>query len=198
MSIIRNLQKIIFKSRYSQENKIITHLTDDEKFELFCLAKRYGGMVCVEIGSYLGASSCFIAAGIKKTKRKAKFYCVDTWENDAMTEGKRETFQVFVENTQKYQDIIIPLRGISVEVAKTFKDIIDFLFIDGDHSYEGVKADVDAWFPKLSENVIVIFHDYGWAEGVQRVVNEFVRPLAKKEIILPNMYVAFINKRKNH
>lgn len=190
--IVNRIINVYLNLKYAEENKIFTHLSVNEKIKLIQLANNVNGNIFLEVGSYLGASSCFIVAGIKKTRKKAKLYCVDTWENDAMTEGKRETFQVFVENTQKYQDIIIPLRGISVEVAKTFKDIIDFLFIDGDHSYEGVKADVDAWFPKLNKNAVVVFHDIGWAEGVQRVIREEVSPRAVKEGRLPNLYWAWL------
>jgi predicted O-methyltransferase YrrM len=188
--IVNRIINMYLNLKYAEENKIFTHLSVNEKIKLIQLANNVNGNIFLEVGSYLGASSCFIAAGIKKPGKEAKLYCIDTWENDAMTEGKKETFQIFIENTKKYQDIIIPLRGISVEVAKTFKDIIDFLFIDGDHSYEGVKADVDAWFPKLNKNAIVIFHDIGWAEGVQRVIAKEVAPRAKKEGRLPNLYWA--------
>lgn len=36
---------------------------------------------------------------------------------------------------------------------------IDFLFIDGDHSYEGVKTDFDLYSQILSENGIIVIHD---------------------------------------
>ncbi len=36
---------------------------------------------------------------------------------------------------------------------------IDFLFIDGDHSYEGVKKDFDLYSKLLTENGIIVLHD---------------------------------------
>jgi predicted O-methyltransferase YrrM len=84
---------------------------------------------------------------------------------------------------------------LSTDVARSFNKRIDLLFIDGDHSYEGVKEDVEAWFPKLNEKAVVIFHDIGWAEGVQKVVAECVRPSAGKEIFLPNLYAAFVGEK---
>ena len=36
---------------------------------------------------------------------------------------------------------------------------VDFLFIDGDHSYEGVKLDFDLYSTILSENGVIIIHD---------------------------------------
>ncbi len=176
---------------YRSENRVSTHLTLQEKYQLFKLTTACRGNIYVEIGSYLGASSCFIAAGIKKSTG-GMFYCVDTWQNDTMPEGKRDTFDEFTQNTQKYSYIIVPLRGRSEVIAKNFFKKIDFLFIDGDHSYEGVKADVDAWFPKLNLNSLVVFHDIAWAAGVQCVVHEQVKPLAKKEGQLPNLYWAWI------
>jgi cephalosporin hydroxylase len=38
-------------------------------------------------------------------------------------------------------------------------DLIDVLFIDGDHSYQGVKADFDLWSPLVRPGGHVIFHD---------------------------------------
>ena len=36
---------------------------------------------------------------------------------------------------------------------------IDFLFIDGDHTYEGVKQDFEMYSPLLNKNGIIAFHD---------------------------------------
>ena len=155
------------------------------------LARKSSGNVFVEIGSYIGASACFIAAGIKR-KGSGKLHCIDTWQNQGMTEGKRDTFAEFKINTAKYKNLIIPQRGDSRKLAKTFIEPIDFLFIDGDHTYEGVRLDVEAWFPKLNPGALVLFHDIGWAKGVQQVINEIVRPMAKSEDRLPNFYWAWL------
>lgn len=184
--------KIYLSLFFSQENSIFTHLTAQEKIALLRLAKMKEGSVFVEIGSYVGASSCFIAAGALKGRRGRLLYCVDTWKNDAMTEGHKDTYDSFIENTKKYKDIIVPLKGTSAEVSPRFDGKIDFLFIDGDHTYEGVKLDVESWFPKLKPGALVVFHDIGWAEGIQRVVKEKVAPLAKKEGRLPNLYWAWL------
>lgn len=172
---------------------IETHLTLDERHKLQELAMVTEGHTYVELGSYLGSSSCFIASGIKAAGKKAKLFCVDTWCNEGMAEGFRDTFEEFIENTSSYADTIVPLRGKSADVAENFFQEIDFLFIDAGHDYQNVKTDVLAWFPKLRPNACVIFHDIGWAEGVQQVVRDYVRQLAHDEGSLPNMYWACIS-----
>src|SRR5439155_14171371 len=106
-----------------------------------------------------------------------KVYAVDTWSNIGMTEGARDTFDEFLNNTKPLGNWTVPLRGHSTELGHQFDKEIDLLFIDGDHSYEAVRADLEVWLPKLKDDGIVAFHDYDWAEGVRRAVREFVVPL---------------------
>lgn len=40
-------------------------------------------------------------------------------------------------------------------------ELIDFLFIDGDHSYQGVKMDYDMYSPLVRSGGIIAFHDVG-------------------------------------
>jgi predicted O-methyltransferase YrrM len=37
---------------------------------------------------------------------------------------------------------------------------VDFVFIDGDHSYEGCKGDIEAWLPNIKPGGIIAIHDY--------------------------------------
>lgn len=181
----------VYNHIFGDLNQIQTHLTIDEKITLYRLSKMCKGTVYVEIGSYLGASSGIIALGLSRIN-SAKLYCIDTWNNDTMSEGPRDTYNEFLVNTEKFSSTIIPLRGESQNIAPSFHEMVDFLFIDGDHSYQGVKNDVDLWLPKLNSNGLLIMHDIGWADGVQRVIKEEITPLAKHQGRLPNMYWAWI------
>ncbi|WP_312562886.1 class I SAM-dependent methyltransferase [Anaerospora sp.] len=170
-----------------KQNSIFTHLTEGEKLKIMELSIKVPGNF-VEIGSYLGASASFIAEGILQSGHvESKLYCIDTWQNHAMSEGTRDTFAEFLSNTEQYKEIITPLRGMSTDIARTFQQQIDFIFFDGDHSYEGIKADVNAWLPKVKKGGMVVFHDIGWAEGVQKVIKEDMENRLMEVGRLPNL-----------
>jgi predicted O-methyltransferase YrrM len=45
------------------------------------------------------------------------------------------------------------------------QETVDLLLVDGDHSYEGVRRDIDAWVPKLRPDGKIFFHDYLERDG---------------------------------
>lgn len=173
---------------------IPTHLSTREKILLYKLASSLTPKSkIVEIGSYVGASSVFLACGAKKNN--SKLYCIDTWQNEAMTEGERDTFHEFKQNTKNIRKWIIPFRGKSTDVVKEFTEKIDLLFIDGDHSYTAVLQDAKSWFPKLKDTAIIVFHDFA-APDVKKAINEFEEQYQiKKGSSLPNIYWTKINSK---
>jgi predicted O-methyltransferase YrrM len=173
--------------------EIPTDMTIEERIMLYRIGRNLKKRsIIVEIGSFLGASSSFLAIAAKETN--SHVFCVDTWQNDAMSEGKRDTYAEFLKNISELSGWITPIRGYSEHVSKEFRDRIDLLFIDGDHSYDSVKQDLDNWLPKLNINSWLIMHDSGWAEGVKQVINEIVIPLhCQKPKILQNLYSVRIN-----
>lgn len=186
-------RKIIKATNNQNVFSIFTHMTEKERLLLFESSQGLPvGSVIVEIGSYLGSSTSFLAGGIKE--RSGKVYAIDSWTNIAMSEGKRDTYAQFLQNTSGLRDWIISLRGSSTEIAKKFDKKIDLLFIDADHSYDGCLADWHAYSSLLSENAVVIMHDIGWAQGVQRVVEEEIRPEVEQEGRLPNMWWGQMHK----
>lgn len=176
ISLFKRMQ-VARLSGHPRAFSIFTHLTARERLLLLDLSRNLSGddPVIVEIGSYLGASTCFLATGARL--RDAKVYPVDTWTNIGMSEGSRDTYEEFLSNIAPLKNWILPLRGSSTELARQFDKGIDLLFVDGDHSYDGARADLEAWLPKVKDGGIVAFHDYSWAVGVRRAVRELVVPL---------------------
>ena len=65
------------------------------------------------------------------------------------------------------------LRGYSQDFVNSFEDgSLDYIFIDGDHSYEGALRDCELFFPKIKNGGIFAGHDWSF-DGVQKAVNEF-------------------------
>ncbi len=62
----------------------------------------------------------------------------------------------------------------SVDVAKYWLGEVSVLFIDGDHSYEGCKRDIEAWYPHMKKGGVMLFHDHDESSpGVMWAVAEF-------------------------
>lgn len=170
---------------------IVSHLTVLERIYLYRLANGNRIYVCLEIGSYFGASAYCLATGLANKNVAGKVLCIDTWNNDAMSEGEKDTFEEFCSNTTSFSEYIIPIRGFStnvIEQVSKYTQHVDILFIDGDHQYGGVKADWEAYKHFLKPGSIVVFHDWGWSEGVKRVVEENVMPIISDFDNLPNMW----------
>lgn len=77
------------------------------------------------------------------------------------------------------------IQGNSTKVQ--FDRKIDVLFIDGDHSYEGCKADIDNWYPRMAENGVMLFHDADdTSPGVVQAIEEFAKEKNLKVWYSPN------------
>lgn len=74
---------------------------------------------------------------------------------------------------------IVIQRLPSVHAAAEIDDAsLDWVYIDGDHLYGAVAADIEAWWPKVKPTGLLCGDDYGpggwWEGGVARAVDEFV------------------------
>lgn len=138
----------------------------------------------VEIGSWQGRSTTFLARAVKESNN-GKFYAVDHFRGNP---GKEQFYEVngsinrlkdnFIKNISSFglSDVVNLLDMNNTEAAARIKDnTIRFLFIDGDHSKEGVQKDIELFFPMLTKGSIIVFDDYfdGFA-GLLAAVDEFL------------------------
>jgi len=144
--------------------------------KLLCrLAQRCTGRgVIVEIGSWKGKSTVWLGSG-SRMGSQTKVHAIDPHTGSPEHHdlfGQVWTFHEFQRNIRQVglDDIVVPRVEASVPAASNFAEPVELIFIDGLHEYEGVKADFDAWVPKVIDGGIVAFHDTtGW-DGPKRVV----------------------------
>lgn len=147
------------------------------------------GGLAVEIGVWQGDFSGTIIDKIQPEK----LVLIDPWahiDNDSHAEAfvgrtkARKMDAIYESVVTRYKAQIASggvevIRDFSVPALKGFEDAsIHFAYVDGDHSYEGVCADLDALFPKMAVGGIMAFDDYHrrgwWGDGVIRAINEFL------------------------
>lgn len=139
----------------------------------------------VEVGSWKGRSSIYMAVEILNSGKKITFNCVDTWAGseehldrtnpsyEPLLEKSDGLYNYFLENIEPVKSVINPIRLSSIEASKLFKDgSVDFIMIDAAHDYENVKKDIEHWYPKLSIGGIISGDDFDWP-GVNSAVKEF-------------------------
>lgn len=107
---------------------------------------------------------------------KLHLYMIDPWElpppdsdyyasgdsKAITTQGDHDSaYRQALKVAEQYHNRTTIITGKSVEVAKFFPDLLDFVFIDGDHTEEAAYNDIMAWLPHVKPGGIVAGHDYG-------------------------------------
>lgn len=124
----------------------------------------------------------------------AKLYMVDAWTHLNVSGDGANSQSWHDKNlsdakmrVSKYNGRAVILKGISWEMGVYVADeSLGFINIDCDHSYGGVKQDIQAWWPKLIKGGVMSFHDYeNTAYGVKRAVTEFASANGLEIHLLP-------------
>ena len=151
-----------------KEYPIITNLIHSMNLRVGC-----------EIGVAYGFQSIFFL----ENSNIEKLYSIDPYQHFP-------DYDDFMNFSQPYFDVLYHrvnlrlsvfkeksclLRMTSTEAAKQFNsNSLDFIYIDGDHSYKAVTADLEAWFDKIRSGGLVSGDDYVVFPTTARAVNDFV------------------------
>lgn len=111
----------------------------------------------------------------------------NVYENDKkFTQHEQDDMYSSLRNKYLNDSRVKIIKHDSSTLSKEYDDgYFDLVFIDADHSYEGVKKDINAWYNKVRDGGIVSGHDYEqsgvtvdgnyYEFGVMKAVDEFVK-----------------------
>lgn len=153
----------------------ISHSTafrEDEARSLFNrLMELPDGSNILEVGVQFGRSfSVMLQVG------KQKRFNVTAVDNFCEENGE-DIFNAFTDNVAKCNYEYVLIKKDSREAHTDLQDnYFDLIHIDADHTYEGVKADILNYLPKLKKGGFICFHDYARDSlpGVYLAVNELL------------------------
>ena len=181
--LIRDLKVVVeFAGLIRRLTGIAGWLAEEEGYFLYRLARDgEGAGEVVEIGSWMGRSTAWLAAGCKTAARE-RVHAVDTFagsaEHQELDVLKREgtTYHQFAENLERVDlfDYVEPVVASSRDAERRWDGKpIRLLFIDGDHSYQAVRADFESWSRHVIVGGMIVFDDVidNWP-GVKRCFEE--------------------------
>jgi predicted O-methyltransferase YrrM len=139
-----------------------------------------------------GLSAACLARGLRDRDLPGKVITVDTFEGEGLMEKWRQHHSE-EESLRRYAELVAPLEtaqthwemvevssyiepfvGLTADAAVHFADEeFDFIFVDADHTYEGVSADFVNWSPLLKSGGEMAFHDsFNPIHGVRVLMKE--------------------------
>lgn len=130
----------------------------DELEEFLTYLRTNEPETALEIGTFQGGTLWVWVRALGSMQRVT---CIDkpVW-NEIVHRRRRELFPTFSEDVQI--DLILGdshTESTYEETARATSDNVDLLFIDGDHSYEGVSQDFEMYRRLVGNDGIVAFHD---------------------------------------
>ena len=151
-----------------------------------------------DIGIEIGVCEGQFAYHVLLQNAPSKLYLVDPWqyglqkdvEVDPTPEAQR-SYDMRYERVcgyfASYENIEV-IRMKSEDAFSMFSDeYFDYVYIDGEHSYDAVTRDLTNYFFKVKVGGYLIGDDYGWA-GIASAVQDFLKVHQKDCLFLVDPY----------
>lgn len=161
------METVVSQVKAIEIMKLINYENEHKRlgFESLLSKNIEGEITAAEIGVYDGTNASFMLFLCPKMK----LYLVDSYENLTIYTGgpvQHESFRNEIKglaqfNLGRFDGNKEFVYKNSLDAVKDFKDeFFDFVYIDGDHEYDAVLKDVNAWYPKVKHGGILAGHDY--------------------------------------
>jgi hypothetical protein len=161
----------------------------------------YDGCEFVEIGAWMGKSTNYMVQKIKESGKRIHFTTIDTfkgtpseeWHNPVVQNYNGDLFPEFIDNTllSNNYGLYDIIKDDSLNAVHQFKNnSIDYIMIDGGHSYTEVTNDLKSWYKKVKPGGIISGDDYTISTETTKAVDDFFYGQFDK-----TYYRAFLRKK---
>jgi len=146
-------------------------------------------LVAAELGTAEGLfSRDLLHEGLEKLYSVDNWACIEGQKGDGGFEQQwhDKNYAETKERLKTFGEKSVILKGLSYQMAENVPDnSIGLLYIDCDHSYEGVTNDIESWYDKVVSGGLIAFHDYeNTGYGVKQAVNDFCESMGITDIHL--------------
>lgn len=174
-------------------------INNDYDYSVFIgqLALLSNSKIIVELGVQYGNTSNYLVSAAQNNA--GFFYGYDYWDEIGAYIGSNKVQATKDIIDSKLIDLgythehfkLTKVDTTSLEFEKTLLEDtggkIDFAFIDGDHSYNGIKNDFNKVYPLLTEEGIIVFHDTYSHVGCRKFVIDLYTDLNDKTFDIINL-----------
>jgi hypothetical protein len=128
------------------------------------MAKMFGEFGFTK-GAEIGVEQGVFSEVLCKSIPNLKLWSIDSWKayrgyRDHVSQEKLDGFYEITKERLKSYNVEL-VRKFSMDAVKDFKDgSLDFVYIDGNHSFIHVAQDLDAWSKKVRDGGIIAGHDF--------------------------------------
>ena len=148
----------------------------------------------IEIGSFVGESTVLFAQSFKKVIAVDPFLeGYDETDTTSYQFDFDNVYQTYLDRTSSYSNIQTIVDTSDNAVKELNGETYDFIYIDGIHTYQQVKMDIQNYLPLVKKDGIIGGHDYvnsGHLVGVYQAVNEmFGKP---DKVFEDNSWIKYI------
>ena len=167
-------RKITFSRIVQDKLAQITHyhlIKGIPRFSIKRIKKMFGNKLLVgaEIGVYTGKH----AKNILKILNMKKLYLIDPYEDYEDSVGYLEESKEKARHRLRGFENIEWVRKKSSDAVKNIPDDLDFVYIDGNHTYKFVKEDIENYYKKLRKGGVLCGHDID-TSSVLKALAEFI------------------------
>ncbi|MEI8342664.1 MAG: class I SAM-dependent methyltransferase [Verrucomicrobiota bacterium] len=155
-----------------------------ERFVMAQLLHFFKPKKIVEVGTYRGTTTRLLLDNLSPD---ARIFTIDLpLETDASSLQAMSDERLIIHRKVGAEYHPHPRREAVTQILgdtfdpKTWEQVpdgIDFVFIDASHSYEAVRNDTEKVWPKLTENAVILWHDYTESVSPERGVGRYIREL---------------------